>query len=307
MAVHDACILHRDIKPENLLLDKSGNLKLTDFGVAKFIPTGECRSTSGTHGYMSPEIYAPGHRHGVTSDYFAIGVTLHELVVGSRPFDGMALKAYANAKKDSPAQSSRDSGSGSGTTGRNGLGLQRGARGRPGVASSLDGGRATPSMLGVTRNGKGLVLKEGGAAGGVLEEGKTDREASVATSPPHSHPRSLALLALARANISPACRDFVAGTLRLQAGNRLGYHGLHELLEHPWMHKMDWERLQNQRLIPPLAVNLSDQKREAPDLGEANLNNHYDCTSVCTEDDQQFQDYHFNVDYPETRDGEIKF
>jgi serine/threonine protein kinase len=299
IAVHDAGILHRDIKPENLLLDKSGNLKLTDFGVAKFIPSGECRSTSGTHGYMSPEIYAPGHRHGTPADFFAFGVTLHELVVGSRPFDGMTLKAYANSKRDSKqssGQNSSGSNSGSGTNGRD-RGLPDQSRQhqlqRSVMPSSLD----APAVLGVTANKKGLALRAG-----VVEEGKTDREASLATSPPAPHNRALRLLALARANVSPQCKDFVANALHLQPSHRLGYHGVHELLEHPWMQSMDWPRLQGQRIIPPLTVHLSDQKREAPDLGESNLSNHIDCTSISTEDDLQFYDYHYKVEYPETRD-----
>jgi serine/threonine protein kinase len=310
--VHEAGIIHRDIKPENLLLDKSGNLKVTDFGVAKFIPSGECRSTSGTHGYMSPEIYAPGHRHGPPADFFALGVTLHELVVGSRPFDGMVLKAYANAKvregKHGSGHNSSSSNGGSSVSGRERGGLppipqqqqQRGAsRGRPVMSSSLDA-----SVLGVTRSGKGLALRPG-AGVGVLEEGKTDRETSLPTSPPALTSRALSLLALARANVSPHCRDFVASALHLQSSHRLGYHGAHELLEHPWMQNMDWPRLQAQRLIPPLTVHPSDQKREAPDLGEANLSNHIDCSSIGTEDDQQFYDYHYMVDYPETRDREV--
>eukprot|EP00606_Chrysophyceae_sp_TOSAG23-5_P000412 GSChrysophyteH2.ASY1.ANO1.1531.1 assembled CDS len=97
---HQARVLHRDIKPENLILDVSGYIKLTDFGVSKYFlgatPSAEgdegdgedtpepmvCKSTSGTHGYMPPEIYFKGHLHGKPADYFAVGVTLHELLLG---------------------------------------------------------------------------------------------------------------------------------------------------------------------------------------------------------------------------------
>ena len=91
---HQAFILHRDFKPENLLLDAMGYLKLTDFGVSKFFDTYDmqCKSTSGTHGYMAPEIYAKHHIHGKEVDYFAIGVTLHEFCLGQRPYEVSSLR-----------------------------------------------------------------------------------------------------------------------------------------------------------------------------------------------------------------------
>lgn len=63
-------------------------------GIAKAVcpPLLLCHSTSGTHGYLAPEVYANTHAHGPGADYFALGVTLHELLVCSRPFDAAAIR-----------------------------------------------------------------------------------------------------------------------------------------------------------------------------------------------------------------------
>lgn len=83
------------MKPENILMAENGYLKLSDFGVAKVLDDIEsCRSTSGTHGYMAPEIYAGDHKHGTAVDWFAVGVTLHEFISGRRPFEASKLQSY---------------------------------------------------------------------------------------------------------------------------------------------------------------------------------------------------------------------
>ena len=53
----------------------------------------DCRSTSGTAGYMPPELYCPPYRHGRAADWFAFGVTLYELVTGKLPFQEAEIKA----------------------------------------------------------------------------------------------------------------------------------------------------------------------------------------------------------------------
>lgn len=54
--IHKKGIIHRDLKPENLVFDKKGFLKLTDFGIARPIWPDNHADTSGTPGYMAPEV-----------------------------------------------------------------------------------------------------------------------------------------------------------------------------------------------------------------------------------------------------------
>lgn len=55
-SVHAQGIIHRDIKPENLVFDGNGYLRLTDFGIARFWTPDNSSETSGTPGYMAPEV-----------------------------------------------------------------------------------------------------------------------------------------------------------------------------------------------------------------------------------------------------------
>lgn len=54
--LHDKLIIHRDIKPENLVFDSDGYLKLTDFGIARLWQKDNSKESSGTPGYMAPEV-----------------------------------------------------------------------------------------------------------------------------------------------------------------------------------------------------------------------------------------------------------
>ena len=54
--LHKANIIHRDIKPENLMLDALGYLRITDLGVAREYKENNSNETSGTPGYMAPEV-----------------------------------------------------------------------------------------------------------------------------------------------------------------------------------------------------------------------------------------------------------
>ena len=87
---HRQNIVHRDIKPANLLIEASGRVKLTDFGVARIQDSGEATRTQGsivgTLKYMSPE-QLQGRPIDARADLFAAGVVLYQLLTGKRPFD----------------------------------------------------------------------------------------------------------------------------------------------------------------------------------------------------------------------------
>jgi serum/glucocorticoid-regulated kinase 2 len=72
-------VLHRDIKPENLVLDEKGYVRITDFGIAKLYQKENSSETSGTPGYMSPEVMC-GQNHTIAVDYFALGVIGYEFM-----------------------------------------------------------------------------------------------------------------------------------------------------------------------------------------------------------------------------------
>ena len=89
--LHNHEILHRDIKPENLVMDSRGYLRITDFGIARTYTPENARETSGTPGYMAPEVLCQ-QPHSYTADYFAVGVILHEFMIGRRPYPGRTRK-----------------------------------------------------------------------------------------------------------------------------------------------------------------------------------------------------------------------
>ena len=85
--IHSQCILHRDIKPENLVFDNNGYLRITDFGIAKKYVVNNKKDTSGTVGYLAPEILC-NQNHTYSIDYYAVGIIAYELAYGHRPYIG---------------------------------------------------------------------------------------------------------------------------------------------------------------------------------------------------------------------------
>jgi len=83
-------VIYRDLKSSNILLDEGFYPKLSDFGLAKFGPTGDqsyvATRVMGTHGYCAPE-YATTGKLTMRSDIYSFGVVLLELITGRRAYD----------------------------------------------------------------------------------------------------------------------------------------------------------------------------------------------------------------------------
>jgi protein kinase A len=87
--VHAEGKIHRHVKPENVLLQNDGYIKLSDFGLTKKIDAsksgGRTYTLCGTPEFMAPEIVA-AQGYAFSVDWYALGVTMYELITGHTPF-----------------------------------------------------------------------------------------------------------------------------------------------------------------------------------------------------------------------------
>lgn len=118
---HKNGVIHRDIKPTNILVDKQGNARVADFGIAQIIGMSDTELTGsdiimGTIAYMSPEQKVSSTNVDQTTDIYAVGIMLYEILTGKRPqghfklpseidqnlrgFDEIILKTLAQEPRD---------------------------------------------------------------------------------------------------------------------------------------------------------------------------------------------------------------
>ncbi|NOR21876.1 MAG: protein kinase, partial [Candidatus Aminicenantes bacterium] len=104
---HELGVVHRDLKPQNIMIDKEGNSRIMDFGIARSLKAKGITDAGvmiGTPEYMSPE-QVDAKETDQRSDIYSLGVILYEMVTGRAPFEGdtplsVAVKQKTETPKD---------------------------------------------------------------------------------------------------------------------------------------------------------------------------------------------------------------
>ncbi|MGO5260484.1 Stk1 family PASTA domain-containing Ser/Thr kinase [Lactobacillus amylovorus] len=106
---HKHNVIHRDLKPQNILMDKRGNIKIADFGIAVALNQSSITQTNSVMGsvhYMSPE-QTRGGLVTKQSDIYSLGIILYELITGTVPFNGDTPVSVALKHAQEPIPSIR--------------------------------------------------------------------------------------------------------------------------------------------------------------------------------------------------------
>jgi serine/threonine-protein kinase len=100
-AAHARGVLHLDLKPANVLIDESGRVRITDFGIATTLEDARlATATYGTPGYMAPEQLGAPHALSERTDLYSLALVLYELVVGQQAFDDPSMTRVLEMQRE---------------------------------------------------------------------------------------------------------------------------------------------------------------------------------------------------------------